>query len=96
VVDNQVTGAIALLSEHPNAFTKSDIRLLTTLTNTMSLALADALSFEAERQRSAELALINRIQEGLVARIKMDEIYKLVGQEVTRIFRPAGLHRREL
>jgi transcriptional regulator with GAF, ATPase, and Fis domain len=52
----------------------------------MSLALADALSFEAERQRSAELALINRIQEGLVARIKMEEIYKLVGEEVTRIF----------
>jgi PAS domain S-box-containing protein len=90
VVDNQVTGAIALLSEHANAFTKSDIRLLTTLTNTMSLALADALSFEAERQRSAELALINRIQEGLVARIKMDEIYKLVGEEVTRIFNLQG------
>jgi PAS domain S-box-containing protein len=90
IVDNQVTGAIALLSEHPNSFTKSDIRLLTTITNTMSLALADALSFEAERQRAAELALINRIQEGLVARIKMDEIYKLVGDEVTRIFNLQG------
>jgi PAS domain S-box-containing protein len=90
VVDNQVTGAIALLSEHAHAFSKSDIRLLITLTNTMSLALADALSFEAERQRSAELALINRIQEGLVARVKMDEIYKLVGEEVTRIFNLQG------
>jgi PAS domain S-box-containing protein len=90
VVDNQVTGAIALLSEHANAFTKSDIRLLTTLTNTMSMALADALSFEGERQRSAELALVNRIQEGLVARIKMDDIYRLVGEEVTRIFNLQG------
>jgi PAS domain S-box-containing protein len=86
IVENQVTGSIVLLSEHAYAFSKSDIRLLTTITNTMSLALADALSFEAERQRSAELALINRIQEGLVARIKMDEIYRLVGDEVVRIF----------
>jgi PAS domain S-box-containing protein len=90
IVDNQVTGAVVLVSEHPHAFSKSDIRLLTTITNTMSLALADAISFEAERQRAAELALINRIQEGLVARIKMDEIYRLVGEEVMRIFNLQG------
>jgi len=37
-------------------------------------------------QRNAELAIINRIQEGLVAQMDLEAIYELVGEQIRAIF----------
>ena len=37
-------------------------------------------------QRNAELAIINRIQEGLVAQLELEAIYELVGEQIREIF----------
>jgi GAF domain-containing protein len=66
VVGNHVTGTISLQNiDRENAFSDSDVRLLQTLANSMSVALENARLFEAERQRNAELAVINSVQRGL-------------------------------
>ena len=55
-----------------NAFSESDVRLLETLANSMSVALENARLFDETtrllketEQRTAELAVINSVQEGL-------------------------------
>jgi hypothetical protein len=53
----------------------------------LSIALSNALSFEAERKRSAELALINRIQEDLVANLDLNAIYELIAAEAAQNLR---------
>ena len=74
-------------------FTESDVRLLETLANSMSLALENARLFdESQRlllkteQRAAELQIINSVQEGLASKLDMQAIYNLVGDKIREIF----------
>jgi len=83
----KITGYVSLQNiDREHAFADSDVRLLQTLANSMSVALENARLFEAEQERVAELQVINSIQQGLVARIGMQEIYDLVGDQVRGIF----------
>jgi GAF domain-containing protein len=94
IVGNVVNGFISLQNvDHENAFHDSDVRLLTTLTNSMSIALENARLFnETERllketeQRAAELAIINSVQEALASKLNMQAIYDLVGDKIRDIF----------
>jgi PAS domain S-box-containing protein len=91
---NVVSGAISLQNmDRENAFSESDVRLLTTLANSMSVALENARLFNetqrllrAEEQRVAELAIINSVQKGLASKLDMQAIYELVGDKIREIF----------
>src|SRR4030066_6765 len=91
---DQVVGSISLQNiDHENAFSESDIRLLQTLANTTSVSLENARLFnETQRllsetqSRNAELAMINTIQQGLVAQLDMEAIYSLVGDKIGEIY----------
>jgi K+-sensing histidine kinase KdpD/CheY-like chemotaxis protein len=91
---NEVKGYASLQNvDEEHAFSESDIRLLETLANSMSVALENARLFgetnrllkEAE-QRKAELATINNIQEGLVKEYESSGIYELVGEKLCDLF----------
>ena len=93
IAGEQVRGIINLNSMNENAFSDSDVRLLQTLANSMSVALENARLFdETQRllketeQRNAELAIINSVQEGLVAKMDIQGIYDLVGDKIRDIF----------
>jgi len=94
VVGEQARGLIQLVNmEREHAFSDSDVRLLQTLANSMSVALENARLFdETQRllketeQRNAELAIINRVQEGLASQQNMQAIYELVGEKIREIF----------
>ena len=94
IVDEEVRGIIDLIDmEREHAFTEGDVRLLTTLANSLSLALENARLFDETHrllqeteQRNAELAIINKVQEGLVAELDMGAIYGLIGDTIRDIF----------
>jgi signal transduction histidine kinase/CheY-like chemotaxis protein/uncharacterized protein YigA (DUF484 family) len=95
VVNNEVKGSVSLQNvDRENAFSEADARLLTTLTNSMSVALENARLFnETQRllketeERNAELAIINSVQQGLASKLEMQSIYTLVGDKIREIFR---------
>jgi GAF domain-containing protein len=90
----RVNGAFSLQNmEWEYAFAESDVRLLQTLAGSMGIALENARLFaETQRllketeQRNAELAIINSVQDGLVAQMDMQGIYDLVGDKIRDIF----------
>ncbi|MEQ9423548.1 MAG: GAF domain-containing protein [Cyclobacteriaceae bacterium] len=87
ILGDEVQGYISLQNvERENAFSDSDIQLIGTLTNSMSVALENAKLFNESEQRNAELAVINSVQEGLVAEMDMHGIYNLVGDKITELF----------
>jgi GAF domain-containing protein/CheY-like chemotaxis protein len=94
IAGNEAIGVITLQNlDREHAFSESDVRLLQTLANSMSVALENARLFdETQRllketeQRNAELAIINSVQEGLVAKMDMQGIYDLVGDKIREIF----------
>jgi len=94
VVNDRVIGAMNIESiERENDFTESDLRLLTTLANSTSVALENARLFDETQRllketedRNAELAVINSVQEGLAAQLDIQTIYELVGEKIREIF----------
>ncbi|MDQ3127934.1 MAG: GAF domain-containing protein, partial [Chloroflexota bacterium] len=76
-----------------NAFSDSDVRLLTTLAASLSVALENARLFDETKrllaetnERAAELGLINDVQRGLAEQLDMQTMYDLVGDRIQAIF----------
>ena len=87
LVGKEVRGYVSLQNlDRENAFSDSDIRLLSTLVNSMSVALENARLYNETDQRNAELAVINSVQQGLVAEMDMQGIYDLVGDKTRELF----------
>jgi GAF domain-containing protein len=94
MLGEETMGVISLQNnDRENAFTDADVRLLTTLAGSMSVALENARLYgETQRllketeQRNAELAIINSVQAGLAAQLNMQSIYELVGEKIREIF----------
>ncbi len=94
VAGDQARGVISLIDlDREHAFSGSDVRLLQTLANSMSVALENARLFdETQRllketeQRAAELAVINSIQEGMAAELDFQAIVDLVGDKLREVF----------
>jgi GAF domain-containing protein len=86
IIGNDVRGYVSLQNnDREHAFSESDVRLLSTLANSMSVALENARLFNETEQRNAELAVINSVQEGLVAEMDMQNIYNLVGEKICEV-----------
>ena len=94
LVGEVVKGTISLQNvDKENAFSDADLRLLTTLTNSMSVALENARLFDETarllketEQRTAELGVINSVQDGLAKEIDMQGIYNLIGDRLCEMF----------
>lgn len=87
IVGHEVKGCVTLQNlDRENAFDDSSVRLLTTLANSMSVALENARLFNEAEQRNAELSVINGVQQGLVAEMDMQGIYRLVGEKIRSLF----------
>ena len=94
VRDGQVYGVVGLENtDRSNAYSDSDLRLLSTLAGSMSVALENARLFDEtqrlfqqEQQRAAELAIINSVQEGLASKLDFQGIIELVGDKLREVF----------
>ena len=79
-------GLICIGKQPPNAFVASDVSLIDTVAASLSVALQNVQSFEAERQRAAELAVVNAVQQALAGKLDMQGIYEAVGDRLHAIF----------
>ncbi len=89
-----VTGILLIENlELEDAFNDSDVRLLSTLAASLSVALENARLFDETRrllqetdERAAELAVVNSVQQGLAEKLDMQAMYDLVGDKIAEIF----------
>ncbi len=81
-----VVGAIAVYSYQKHAYTENHVRLLETITGSLGVALENARLFEAERQRVAELGIINNVSLAMSRQLDVDAIVKTVGDQVRESF----------
>src|SRR5512136_2361991 len=99
IIGEEVKGVISLQSvDKENAFSDSDLRLLQTLANSMSVALESARLFDETtrllketEQRNAELAVINSIQQGVAASLDFKTIIDLVGDKLREVLNTGDL-----
>ncbi|MGD2048789.1 MAG: GAF domain-containing protein, partial [Chloroflexota bacterium] len=94
IVGETVRGQISLQNvDRPYAFTDSDVRLLSTLANTMSVALENARLFDETNrllaeteQRAAEMSTVNTVSQALVSEIELDNLIELIGEQTRVLF----------
>jgi PAS domain S-box-containing protein len=87
VVGGRATGVISLQNiDREHAFGESEQQLLETLAGSLSVALENARLVHETRQRNAELALINGVQEAIAGELDSQAIYDLVGDRIRDVF----------
>jgi signal transduction histidine kinase/CheY-like chemotaxis protein/HPt (histidine-containing phosphotransfer) domain-containing protein/uncharacterized protein YigA (DUF484 family) len=83
VVGGRGTGCISLQNlDREHAFSEADVRLLTTLAGSLSVALENARLFEETRQRAAELATVNSVGQALVGQLDLDALIERLGDQL--------------
>ena len=86
-VSGEPRGAISLQNlDRPDAFTEADVRLLTTITASLSVALDNARLIDETRRRAVELAIINETQRALAAETTAQRMYEILGEKVHEVF----------
>src|SRR6266540_262417 len=87
VTGGKATGVISLQNiDREHAFGESDQQLLETLAGSLSVALENARLVHETRQRNAELALINSVQEAIAGELDQQAIYDAVGDKIREVF----------
>ena len=87
LVDGNVKSIISIQDlERENAFSDSDVRLLQTLANSMSIALENARLFDETEHRAAELATVNTVSSAIASELDLKALISLVGEQTRSIF----------
>lgn len=94
IVGDEVRGVISLQNlEKEDAFSESNVRLLSTIANSIGVAIENARLFDQTQrllketeQQNIELGAINSVQHALVSNLDIKSIYQAVGRKLTEIF----------
>jgi signal transduction histidine kinase/CRP-like cAMP-binding protein len=88
-----VTGVVSVQNDEPYVYDEGSVRLLSTITASMGVALENARLFDETnrllietRQRSAELATVNNISQALSTELELDTLIELIGEQIRQIF----------
>ena len=87
VVGGKGRGWISLQNvDRDHAFSESDVQLLGTLAGSLGVALENARLVHETRQRVAELAVINSVQDSIAGELDQQAIYDVVGEKLRQVF----------
>jgi GAF domain-containing protein len=87
LVGGQSTGVISLQNlDREHAFSENDVRLITTLAGTLSVALENARLFEETGRRAAELAIVNNVGQAIAEQLDLAALLERLGDELVRVF----------
>ena len=93
MVGNEVRGVISLQNlEHEDAFSEADVRLLTTIANSLSVTIENARLFDETqrllketKRRAAELEILNNIAQVLTQQLDVQTIIERIGDKVREL-----------
>jgi len=85
-VHDEVLGLVALADERPHAFGEGHLALLSALSANIGVAIHNARLYQAEQQRAAELATINRVTAAVSGELDLDALIREVGEQARALF----------
>jgi PAS domain S-box-containing protein len=95
LIGSEVKGVISIQDlDKENAFRDSDVRLLQTLANAMSVALENARLFEAEQRAYEQAETLRSIAQALNRSLSLTEVFNLVLTEIQKVipYDSAGIY----
>jgi GAF domain-containing protein len=92
-VGDKIIGVISLDSNQPNLFTEQNMQLATALGAQAAFAIQNARLFdetqrllEETEKRAAELEVISKVSQALIAESELDSTIQLIGNQMRKIF----------
>src|SRR5207302_4885262 len=86
VAGDQARGIIRLMNmEHEHAFTDSDVRLLQTLANSMSVALENARLFDETQRRTRETAALAEVGRDISSTLDLSTVMDRIARHAKRL-----------
>lgn len=85
-IGSRLIGVVNVESPQTNAFTDTDLRLLTTIANQIATALEKLRLFDETHRRASELALLNRLSQDFTASYAIQEISQLTVEHIREWF----------
>ncbi len=87
VVGDEARGVISLQNlDRENAFSDGDVRLLSTLAASLSVALENARLIHETRRRVAELDTVNQVGQAIAAQLDPAALLEMVGEQMRQTF----------
>jgi GAF domain-containing protein/CheY-like chemotaxis protein len=87
IVGDEARGVISLQNlDREHAFSEGDVRLLTTLAASLSVALENARLIAETRQRVAELDTVNRVGQAMSSQLDLSALLELIGEQMRETF----------
>jgi GAF domain-containing protein/CheY-like chemotaxis protein len=84
---DEMIGAISLQNiDREAAFDDGDVRLLSTIASSLSVALENARLIHETRQRVAELDTVNRVSQAISSQLDLAPLLQLVGEQLRGTF----------
>lgn len=84
---NRVAGVIGLFDiDKEFAFTESDVRLMETLTNSMTVALESARLFRITQHRAEQFRVLAEVSQHIISLASVDELLNRIAQLVKEAF----------
>ncbi len=81
---NSIFGAIELLGLAPNAFKKTDLIALESLSSQISIAIDNAKLYNQAQRRLLEQGIVHQIGQDLIAILEYDELVQAVARHMSR------------
>jgi PAS domain S-box-containing protein len=85
-VEDQLLGVLLVRALPPRTFSPTDSRLLSLFATQAAIAIRNARSYEAERKRATQLAVINQVARKAVSILDPDQLLQEVAADIQRGF----------
>jgi sigma-B regulation protein RsbU (phosphoserine phosphatase) len=85
IVKNRVIGVIDIESIHPNHFTEEHKQLLTLIGSRMAIGIENARLHTRMSKQARTLLLLNEIARELTSILNLDELFKHIGELLSRL-----------
>ena len=97
IIGDEVKGVITLQNvDREDAFTDSDLRLLTTLATSMTVALENVRLFDETRRRAAEMAALAEIAREVSATLDLSTVLERIGARTMQLLNARTINLRLL
>ncbi len=84
-IGHHVVGVMNIAYTKPRAFSASELRVLELLGSHAAIAIDNARLFDETRHRAERMAVLNEIGQALTATLKLEELYRVIYQQVSRV-----------
>jgi sigma-B regulation protein RsbU (phosphoserine phosphatase) len=85
IVKNRVIGVIDIESPQPDHFTEEHKRLLTLIASRMAVGIENARLYTRISRQARTLLLLNEIARELTSILKLDDLFKRIGELLSRL-----------